>query len=477
MKKTTMKYLSMAALALVGAVVTGCSSDDNLADEQPAKQDNIVTVTTTVGLDDVDGTTRALAIDYDARTVTKTFAVGDQVTLAYENTSGKYVKAVSNALTAENISADGKSATLTFTLIDPKASQTVYYYYPAALVSSIKEESGSPVVPISRQDGTLAGLQKHDYAYNTGYMSGTTLSSVTLENKFAIVAFTLKDATGENNITSTITGMTINDGVEVPYTITGHDADGHIYVIMRPVTDEQTIAITATDGTNNYIKKLTGKTWGANNFYQQGLKMIPGANLSVLTAAYTALSGDVLTGTLAANVMISIADGATVTLDGATINGEHVIGSYHWAGITCEGDATIILSGTNTVKGFYQDYPGIYVPSDKTLTIQGSGSLTASSNGHGAGIGGGFNTACGNIVIEGGTITAMGGAYSAGIGGGNGAACGTITITDGVTSVTATKGENATHSIGAGGNDGTVGTVTIGGTTGAITTSPYTYQP
>ena len=46
-----------------------------------------------------------------------------------------------------------------------------------------------------------------------------------------------------------------------------------------------------------------------------------------------------------------------------------------------------------------------------------------------------------------------------------------------MTSVTATKGSDAPHSIGAG-TDGSCGTVTIGGNvTGAITESPYTYQP
>ena len=81
---------------------------------------------------------------------------------------------------------------------------------------------------------------------------------------------------------------------------------------------------------------------------------------------------------------ISIADGATVTLDGVTINGENSL-DYKWAGITCEGDATIILKdgSTNTVKGFYEDYPGIHVPSEMTLTIKGetagTGSLEAST--------------------------------------------------------------------------------------------------
>ena len=228
-------------------------------------------------------------------------------------------------------------------------------------------------------------------------------------------------------------------------------------------------------------------------------------DLSTLTADYEAQNGDVLTGTLAGNYKISIADGATVTLDGVTINGGDDY-SYKWAGLNCAGDATITLEGTNMVKGFYNAYPGIQVPMDKTLTIQGTGSLNATSNGYAAGIGGGYQIACGNIVINSGTVEATGGDLAAGIGGGNRAscgnitinggtveatggsnaagigggskngACGTITITSGVTSVTATKGANAPYSIGKG-NGGQDITVSIGGVEGAITTSPYTYEP
>jgi hypothetical protein len=101
------------------------------------------------------------------------------------------------------------------------------------------------------------------------------------------------------------------------------------------------------------------------------------------------------------------------------------------------------LSGTNTVKGFYDEYPGIYVPVGNTVTIKGSGSLTASSNGYGAGIGGCFGISCGNIEIQGGVITATGGYGCAGIGAGSGVGtgesiCGTITISGGT--VTATGG-------------------------------------
>ena len=185
-------------------------------------------------------------------------------------------------------------------------------------------------------------------------------------------------------------------------------------------------------------------------------------DLSKLTAAYEAQNGDVLTGTLKENVKITIADGATVTLDNVTINGAN-LGDFNWAGITCDGDATIILKdgSTNTVTGFNSNYPGIQVSSEGTLTIQGTGSLTASSNGRGAGIGGGMSINCGNIEIQGGVITAIGGGDGAGIGSGNSGSCGDITISGG--SVTATGGANAAG-IGSGYQGNCVAIEISGGT-------------
>ena len=93
----------------------------------------------------------------------------------------------------------------------------------------------------------------------------------------------------------------------------------------------------------------------------------------------------------------------------ATINGVNN-SSYEWAGLTPLGDATIVLKGTNTVKGFYEDYPGILAPENYTLTIKGTGSFTASPSYESqddlersgvAGIGGVHYTQhSGNIVIE-----------------------------------------------------------------------------
>ena len=170
-------------------------------------------------------------------------------------------------------------------------------------------------------------------------------------------------------------------------------------------------------------------------------------DLSTVTADTTVADGYTITGTLGANVKISIADGATVTLKDVTINGINSGDSYKWAGLTCAGDATITLEGTNTVKGFWKYYPGLFVPKGKTLTIKGSGSLTADSNGRGAGIGGCYaddyihiskeEGSCGTIVIEGGTITATGG-YAAGIGCGYYSDCDGVTIKGGT--VTAISG-------------------------------------
>ena len=194
-------------------------------------------------------------------------------------------------------------------------------------------------------------------------------------------------------------------------------------------------------------------------------------DLSTVTADTVIADNITVTGTLGANVKISIADGATVTLKDVTINGTNDA-SYKWAGLTCAGGATITLEGTNTVKGFKGEYPGIFVPKGKTLTIKGSGSLAANSNGYGAGIGGCYadgsaiskaDGSCGTIVIEGGTITVTGGSATC-IGCGYGSDCDGVTIKGGT--VTATCGSYA-FGAGIGSNDSAAycGPISISGGT------------
>ena len=151
--KKTMRFLSMAALALVGAMMTGCTNDDNIIDElqQPASKNNVVTMTTTVSLDGGAATTRALTSGG-----VKTFAVGEQIALVYQNTNSETVKAVSVALESTDITDGGKSATFTFELTDPNKEQNVTYIYPAAMA---KADGSVNYDALASQDGTLGHLQ------------------------------------------------------------------------------------------------------------------------------------------------------------------------------------------------------------------------------------------------------------------------------------------------------------------------------
>lgn len=451
----TMKYfLSMAALALVGAMTVSCSSDDNIIEQpqQPETKNNLVTLTTTVSLDGGDAT-RALS-----STGVKTFAAGETMALIYKNKSGNTVKAVSEPLPAGDY---GKSATFTFTLENPDKDQNVRYIYPAAMAGATDVDWNK----LNTQNGTLSTLSSNlDLATFSAAWNGNNLPAVTLANQLAILAITLKNEAGSSDITSSTTELTVSDGTNT-YNVSRSAVEGPIYVAIRP-TASATIDITATSDGKGYYKTLaTTKTYEASKGYSVSWKMTQGVRvrLAGLTGDYTAQDGDVLTGTLGSNVKISIADGATVTLKDVNINGSGTWTSGNYAGITCAGDATITLEGTNTVKGFYIDNPGIYVPEDNTLIIQGSGSLEATGRVDGAGIGGGYEGNCGNITIRGGVVTAVSvEGNAAGIGTGYLGKCGDITISGGT--VTATGGKWAAG-IGCGGGNSECGNILISGGT------------
>ena len=211
------------------------------------------------------------------------------------------------------------------------------------------------------------------------------------------------------------------------------------------------------------VRPITGAPTPAPAPWNGNLSSLDGTEPSGFA---TATDGMTITGTLSTNVKISIDPGATVTLDNVSIIGTNDV---YYAGLTCLGDATIILKdgSTNFIKGFFENYPGIEVPPGSTLTIKGgvagTGSLNASSNGYAPGIGGGYDRDCGNIEIQGGHITAIGGSTAAAIGAGCDAGCGTITISGG--NIIATGGN---YGAGIGGgytNVDTCGPITISGGT------------
>lgn len=457
--KTMKKFLSMAALAMVGAMTVGCTSEDNVIDQaQTATKNNVVTQTVTVGFDE-QAATRALAIDYKNKKLTKTFKADDQIAVVYQNTKDELVKETVT-LTDGDISTDKKSATFTVSMTDPKASGTLKYIYPAAMAGATDVD----YTKLNTQNGTLASLASNlDLAVYDGTLTAEKAlpASAKLTNKLAILALTIKNS-GGTELTD-ITGMNIIAGTN-SYSITGKDGDGHIYAAIQP-TSGANISYFATDGTKNYTKAVTNKTYAADNIYNLGLKMTDASVVSLKGFsegdAINVSNGQTITGALTDGddyliyATITIEDGAIVTLKdvGINSNGNLTTPGSDISGITCDGNATIILEGTNIVNGF--DRFGIEVKSGKTLTILGTGTLNASGYNTFSGIGGE-----GNIVINGGNITATGGEGAAGIGGGKNASCGNIVINSGGT-ITATGGNKAAG-IGSG-FEGTCGNITISG--------------
>ena len=272
--KTMKKYLSMAALALMGAIMTGCTDEDNLIDtpQQSEYKDNIVTLTTTVGL---DGGAATRALDASGH---KTFAVGDLIAVVYENTSGATVRGVSDALTAADIASGSKSATFTVSLTNPKPNGSVKYIYPAAMA---KPDGSENYDALAGQNGTLANLASFlDFAKYEGTLTADAklpTGPVTLTNQLAILALTVKNSDGSSDLTSTITDLTINDGTN-SYFVSRAAAAGPIYVAVKPTTAAD-INVTAFDGTYVYTKSLSSKSYAANNFYNLGWRMTTGDNM------------------------------------------------------------------------------------------------------------------------------------------------------------------------------------------------------
>ena len=328
----------------------------------------------------------------------------------------------------------------------------------------------------------------------------TTYTSDRLMNKCSIMKF---DVTTPSSAAICITGMnnkvTLNfnpatEGTDEGFTygidtednglikMPAKDANNETWAIVLP---QAALEASETDGSANsyddpYYYSSTRPAIHkieSNKYYHENNDVIAMAmnsrvvDLSKLTHHYEAQDGDTLTGALAGNYKISVnTDGAEVTLRNVNITN---LNNCDWAGINCENNTTLVLEGTNTVcagtgSEGWNNYPGIYIKKDMTLTINGDGTLTAygdETGSYAAGIGAGYRVDCGNIVINSGIVNATGGTGCAGIGGGWEASCGYIRINSGT--ITADGGAWATG-IGAGyanKYDANCGDITISGGT------------
>ena len=272
----TIKYLTMAALALM---MTACSSDDNdiITPDQPAKAEGIpFSATITV---DNGATTRALA--ESGTTIEATWADGEKVALIYTVGSTAYKTDATVTKQADN------SATISATLQTGVATgDDVTIIYPASAADGTTGNVISTL--LAAQDGTLTGTggtsiaEKYDVRTGSGKLSisdgkatvnnGTPGTPVTLTNQNAIFKFTLKDIAGTND--KAATEFIVKDASNnVITTVTPASATNVLYVAL-PALATGTYWFNATVDSKPYIAKATvGTATTAGNYYQTTVKM------------------------------------------------------------------------------------------------------------------------------------------------------------------------------------------------------------
>ena len=471
--KNIFKTLAFAMLMPTMLLTTACSNEDDLVNnENTATKGYSLPVTINVTRQGDEPATRA---SYNESTRKLEFSAGDKLFVEGRdnNTAGNFkgvLTWVSGGTFSGSINTE-KEYTGTADALLTDAAYVTATLLPAGYESyaflSIEDEtdcSGWVGRDLSKAFAPTkkAAVEQFSYEYAYSYNSGFALSPMN-----AIVSFT-------------ISGLAANKEVAVLFEAYGTGATP--VNVTTDASGVATFAVAVND--NDYIDYYTltvdgiditlpDKTAEKGHIYNITRGTGATVDLSTIDADYTAQNGETLTGTLSSKVKISIADGATVILKNVNIT--NLDYNCDWAGINCLGDATLVLEGTNEVcagiddTGELSNYPAIYIAPGNTLTIQGDGYLTAYSNAYepyGAGIGAGYEIPCGHIVINSGNIKAMGGYYAAGIGGGGFASCGNITINGGT--ITATGGDCAAG-IGSGYTSGYCGTITIKSTVTSVT--------
>jgi hypothetical protein len=255
-------FLSMAALAFLGAMTVGCSGDDLAAEtpQLPNTTNGTVVTKVTVSLDE-HASTRMLD-----PTGLKTFEEGDKIAVIYTNTAGVTVKAESDPLQATDLHDAKKTGSFSVTLTNPQANTPVRYIYPAAMaaddVSATTPDNDATIKwsNLASQSGDFAFISEHvDLAVFDGTMTAQSNlpEPAPLKNQLTVGAFTIENS-GGTDVTNTITKLTISDGTNT-YNVSPSTLST-INVAMKPISNTQTVVVQATDGTTHYVKTVTDKT-------------------------------------------------------------------------------------------------------------------------------------------------------------------------------------------------------------------------
>ena len=129
--------------------------------------------------------------------------------------------------------------------------------------------------------------------------------------------------------------------------------------------------------------------------------------------------------------------------------------AFHMTGATV--NLRLVLE--NTVSSG-DGFAGIQAAAGSSLTIYGTGSLTAIGGSNGSGIGGGSGMPAGSISFTGGTVEAVGNGGGAGVGGGSSGAGGVV-LAGGADTTLSAKGGATGYDIGSGAGNSTGGSLAV----------------
>ena len=208
-----------------------------------------------------------------------TFSEGQQVAVFYQNTSGHTVKVLSDALTASDISNEGKSATINVTIDDADKTQPVTYFYPATMTNDDYPSlmaKGSINFNFTAQSGTEASLSTvRNCCKGSGAWDGNALPSVSMASQIAIWKLTMTGGGGmimAQKVTVKVGGNKVAEA-STSGTYFAYPID--IYLALDPATmGTGTLRIEADEfGTIYYYQKDGGVSLTAGKFYQSAVEL------------------------------------------------------------------------------------------------------------------------------------------------------------------------------------------------------------
>ena len=185
------------------------------------------------------------------------------------------------------------------------------------------------------------------------------------------------------------------------YAFTATDDDGIARLYVAPVADAPAdatySAMTGFTVNGCDVAYLSGEGWSYSLGAVNGGITLSGLDHYELSGALT-------------NKYLTIGNSCSIVFSNVVFNSFNIDTQHGIVNIAGAYDVDLTIEGENSVKAPSGGYlAGIRVPTGATLTIDGGGSLESTAGPYAAGIGGGRNSGCGAITINGGTVTATGG--------------------------------------------------------------------